>query len=55
MKTTTLTVHFDYLSETFAVVNTVDGRIVDRFDTREAAEALAQRYESIEAERIANR
>jgi len=48
-----LVVHYDYLSETFAVINTVDGRIVDRFTSREEAESFALHWQLIEAQRIA--
>lgn len=48
-----LAVHYDHISDTFAVVNTVDGRVIDRFVNRNDAEALATRYECIEAQRIA--
>lgn len=47
-----LVVHYDYISETYAVVNTFDGVIVDRFYTRVDAEDFARSAESNEAYRI---
>lgn len=49
---TVLVVHYDAVSETFAVVNTFDGVIVDRFYTRVDAEDFARSEETNEAHRI---
>lgn len=45
-----LTVHYDRVSETWAVVNTFDGVICGRYDTEQAALALAQH--ALEAETL---
>lgn len=47
-----LVVHYDAISETYAVVNTFDGVIVDRFYTRVDAEDFARSAEANEAYRI---
>lgn len=47
-----LVVHFDWIAENFAVVNTFDGVVVERFHTKVDAEDFAREHEATEAERI---